>query len=109
MASPLPGQSSFELSPIGVGFAGSYEEIQPAIYSSSHVPCFHYSLCRDMKLVRITKCLRLDGPIDKHEETTRLLLGVEDNLKAVQLAVSLYNRNTNPFPPERASPMLLSS
>ena len=35
-----------------------------------------------MGLVRITKCLTLDGPVDKHE----FLLGVEDNLKAVHLA-----------------------
>ena len=55
--------------------------------------------CRDMRLVRITECWRLDGPIDMHEETTRLLLGLEDNVKAIALPVSLYDRNTNPFPP----------
>ncbi len=62
-----------------------------------------------MKLVRTTECTRLDNPICVHEETTGLLLGLEDNLRAVPLAVLLYQENTNPFPSEQASPMLLSS
>ena len=44
--------------------------------------------CRNLKLRCITECLRLVGPIDKHEDAIRLLLGLEDNLKAVPLVAS---------------------
>ena len=66
---------------------------------------------QSFEIIRITKCLSVDESNDQYEQTLRFRLGLGDDLRAVPLAISPFSsaRNTNPFRPERASPMLLSS